>query len=1001
MSRPRPDPHALARDRATGALGDSAAKELLADLGLNRPAAALEALDELHGHASTGLHPGEILEGASLCSDPDRALSNAARLAACEDCPGCPVPPLQLGQFLGASQHMADLLISRPALLSKLGQPFHPGGAAERYIQAGASPDSERALRQAQQEDLLAIAWADLVGGLDVEQVTILLSRLADAVVCGAAQGLGTHQQFAIIALGKLGGMELNYSSDIDLIFVRPDERTDQAGADDLARRLVRLVSRQTEDGHLYRVDMRLRPEGASGVLTRGLSSCLQYYRQLGRPWERQMLTKARVILECSGAGDEFLQGTRAWVLGCGLDAGAVLQFKRLKAASEARAGDLDDVKQAPGGIRDIETTVQFLALVHAASNPWLLCNSSLHGIERLRTSGLLTSMEAVWLRTAYLFLRRVENLLQVMHRVQTHHLPADCAPLAQLMDRPDVATFMGELNEHRRRVRSIFEHHFTHAFPATEGPLSEISQLLVGDERVSAQLEQALTLAGMCDARGSRKVLERAAAPVSRFLPQSRRQVAALAHLAPALLERLSLASDPDAALDRFERMSRGVGAREILFARLRDDGKLLGQLCSLADGSPHLADGLAAQPWLFDAFQDALETGTRGRRQRRTQFIRRDAASTDPWQELADYKRVETLRIAVRDLSGEISTPKVLSELSHLCIDVLRHAFDLVSAATERELGEPTTIRGMSARGSAQMVAVALGKVGGLEANYGSDADVVFISNGDGETSKGTPNNVFFSRVAEELIARLAGNRDGPRLYKVDTRLRPEGTKGPLVTSLRAFTQYFASPRAALFEHQALLKARIVAGDAALGQQVLSTIRRILRGYTPPDDLAVRVREMRARIEAQAVGQDLKRGTGGMVDIEQATQYLQLRHVRKHPAVLVQETPRALDLLADEGLLGRAEADWLIETYLFLRRVETRLQINLGLDTKEVPPGGPALRSLALRLGYADSSEGDAGNLLQGDLERATTDTRARYERIMAVDNGADGDAADDAGD
>jgi glutamate-ammonia-ligase adenylyltransferase len=985
MSASPPELTTLVEDRAAGGISDVVTERVLSSAGFGQLSAAREALDQILEHRRADVDPAELLAGCAEGADPDRALYNAGRLMAAEPRPSCRVESQQLGAFLGASQHMADLLIGRPALLEHLGLPFDAASAPERYRAAAAEADAEQALRLAQQEDLLAVAWADIVDGLDVEQVTILLSRQADALVTAAAESTGAVEHFGVLALGKLGGLELNYSSDIDLLFVRPDDAEDQVAADDAARRLLRLVGRQTADGHLYRVDMRLRPEGGSGVLTRTVSSCLDYYRGMGRPWERQMLTKGRVVVDCRGAGDEFLQGTRAWILECGLDAGAVLQFKRLKRATEARsAGDVD-VKQAPGGIRDIETIVQFLALAHAASNPWLICNSSLHGIERLRVGGVLTSMEATRLRQAYLFHRRVENLLQVMHRVQTHHLPADRHPLSQLMRRPDLATFDSELEEHRRRVRTIFEHHFENAFPATEGPASDVSQLILDPDRDVEQFEQALEESGLADGAGSRRVLERAAAPVSRFLPESRRQVAALANLAPALLERLVLAADPDGALDRFERMSRGVGAREVLYTRLRDDPPLLGMLCDLAGGSPHLADGLAAEPELFDAFQDAVSTGTRGRRQRRTQLIRRDAAHTDPWLELADYHRIETLRIAVRDLAGDIPTPAVLSELSHLCIDILRHGYELVLAEAVREHGVPTTIRGVSATGPAHMVILALGKVGGLEANYGSDADIVFVSSGDGETDRGVPNSVFFSRVAEELIAHMGGARGGPRLYKLDTRLRPEGVKGPLVTTLRAFNQYFSSSRAALFEHQALLKARIVAGDAALGQKVLQTIRKTLRTWTAPDDLVASMRDMRGRIEAKAVGHDLKRGTGGMVDIEQLAQTLQLAHMRKHPSLMVQETPRALEVLADEGLLGQQEAAWLVETYLFFRRVETRLQIALGADTKEVPAEGWALRSLALRLGYVDSSEGDAGHLLLGDLEEAAAATRSRYEGIL----------------
>jgi len=986
MSAPKPDAISLIRDRRSGFLDEAGCQESLGALGFSDPGAACSALDHLLSANPTDIAADALLGGCVASANPGRALYNTSRLLCLTERPTCPVPGESLAAFLGASQHMADLLLARPGLLAGLGQPFDPDLVSRQHREAGASDNAEEALRQTQQRHLLAIAWADLIEGLDVEQVTILLSRLADAVITGAVEGLGAQRYFAVIALGKLGGIELNYSSDIDLLFVRPDDVTDQVSADQMARRLIKLLSHQTTDGHLYRVDMRLRPEGGSGLLTRTASSCLDYYRTRGRPWERQMLTKGRTVIEAQGAGFDLLRGTRKWILESGLDAAAVRQFKRLKAATEAHyASQTMDVKQAPGGIRDIETIVQFLGLVHARHNPWLICNATLHGLERLRVAHAISSLEAAQLRNAYLFYRKVENLLQVMHRVQTHRLPADVTPLARLMGRNDSQDFLRELELHQKRVRHIFEHHFQKAFPNTEGPAGIVSQLLLDPEPDEQMFADALSEIGFADGAGSASVLLRAASSVSRFLPTSPRLRSSFASVAPALLERLAMGAGPDAALDRFERMTRGVGAREILYARLADDADLLAVLCDLADGSPYLADILVQEPQLFDSFQDAMRTGSRGRRLRREELIRQDAAHTDPWLELCDYKRLESLRIGVQDLQDSLPTHAVLSELSHLCIDVLRHAFELVITEARKEHGDPMTIRGISGREPTHMIVLALGKVGGLEANYGSDADVVFVYGGEGETTRGVPNSVFFSRVAEEFIAKVSGSRGGPRLYKVDTRLRPEGAKGPLVTNRRAFAAYYRSPRAALFEHQALLKGRVVAGGAALGQKVVRDIRNSLRRLELPDDLAAQMLEMRAKIEGQAHGHDLKRGTGGMVDIEQLTQYLQLQSARRHPAVLVQETPRALDLLADCGVLRLDDARRMRDTYLFFRRVETRLQIALGLDTKKVPEDGPELRSLALRLGYADSADGDAGHLLLADLDHASTATRKRYERLM----------------
>ncbi|HEX5012448.1 MAG TPA: hypothetical protein VFY71_18825 [Planctomycetota bacterium] len=975
-------------------LDDDGLRAELTAAGFHDPRAAADALAQVLAAAPDGLPAEELLAGAAASADPPRALINVARLLQLPERPAPGVAAADLAAFVGASQHMADLLLRRPELLGRLGAPFDEAGAAERYRAAGAGADRERALRRLQQEDLLAIAWADLVEGLDVEQVTARLSALADAAIAGAAAGVEALRHFAIIALGKLGGRELNYSSDIDLIFVRPEAATDQATADRVARALIKLLGSQTPDGHLYRVDMRLRPEGGAGQLTRTLGSCAQYYRSVGRPWERQMLTKARVVAEADGAGAGLLAFTRAWILAAGLDAAAIRQFKRLKSASEARhrgPEDRADVKQAPGGIRDIETIVQFLALQHCGQQPALVTNSTLLSLERLRVAGAINSLEAAHLRAAYRFHRRVENLLQVMHRVQTHALPADHLPVARLMGRRDAAAFDVELDEHRRRVRAVFERHFERAFAGLEGPAAAVSELVLaglpGDEGALRTLADA----GLPRPASSVAVLRRAAAPVSRFLPSQARLQSAFASVAPRLLERLALAPDPDAALDRFERMTRGVGAREVLYEQLDHEPRLLAMLCDLAAGSPYLTDLLAGEPHILDDLVDALLTGLRGQQRRRELLAGLDRPGVDPWLLLSDHKKLETLRLGLLDLQDAAPIRQTLADLSQLCLDVLRRALDVVLARAVREHGEPICIRGVSARASAGLVVLALGKVGGLEANYASDADLMFVYTADGETERGLPNSVFFAKVAEEFLARVQGQRGGPRLYRIDTRLRPEGAKGPLVTGFRAFEAYYHGGRAALFERQALLKARIAAGDAELGQRVLQLVRSVVRGLEtdagggPVTDLAGRLREMRAKIEAQAGARDLKRGTGGMVDIEFLTQYLQLRHGGRQPQLLVPETPRALELLGEAGVLPPADALWLRDTYLFFRRVETRLQIALGLDTKEIPEDPEACRQLALRLGYADTAEGDAGHLLLVDLEQAASETRARYEALM----------------
>lgn len=995
-----PDLARVADERGRGVLDETATLRALERAGFTDPKRACACLDLLWHHARAELPVPELLAGAGASADPGRSLLNLSRLLAQPDVPPCPVGPGPLAAFLGASQHMADVVIGRPALVAGLGRPFDEEGAPRRYLEAGAGEDAETELREAQHADLLSIAWQDLVEDADVELVTAMLSRLADASVAGAAAGLTVHRHFAVVALGKLGGSELNYSSDIDLVFVRPDTATDQVGADRVARQLVRLLARQTPRGHLYRVDMRLRPEGGAGALTRTVTSCMQYYRTLGRPWERQMLLKARVLCDASGAGRAFVDGTRRWIVDRGLDAGAIRQFKRLKSVSEshhaARPGR-EDVKHQPGGIRDIEAVVQFLQLVHAGLHPELLVPGTLAGLERLRVAGAIGSLDAARLRTAYRFHRRVENRLQVMHRVQTHLLPEHRAALARLTGLRDVRAFDDEFAEHRARVRDVFERVVARSFPATGAAADELANQLLAREPDPASTRRALVELGFGDEASNVAVLRRAAAPVSRFLPDTPRMKHAFASIAPRVLERLSLAADPDAALDRFERMTRGVGAREILYGRMQEDPRLLAVLCDLAAGSPYLCDLLIQSPPIVDAVMDALVTGTRGRSRRRAALERlhraraggrrADAAvNEDPWLVLSDHKTIETLRIGVADLQDAVPTRTTLAELSHLCLDVLRHAFDLVLADQVREHGSPTTIRGMGLTRRADMTVVAMGKLGGLEANYASDADLVFVYDGDGQSDTGLTNAVFFTRVAEAFMAAVSGSRGGARLYKIDTRLRPEGNKGPLVTSLRAFKRYYESPRAALFERQALLKARIAAGDAELGQKVLKIVRDVVRRVELPDDYGRTLKQMRSQIESSAHGRDLKRGTGGMVDIEFLVQALQLRHGRADPSILVPETPRALGALADAGRLPASRAERLLDTYLFFRRVETRLQLHLGIDTKEVPKDARAVRDLAIRLGYADTAEGDAGHLLLVDVEERAAQTRREFDALVS---------------
>jgi glutamate-ammonia-ligase adenylyltransferase len=628
---------------------------------------------------------------------------------------------------------------------------------------------------------------------------------------------------------------------------------------------------------------------------------------------------------------------------------------RRIKAELDGRGlGGGFDVKTGHGGIREIEFFVQALQLVHAGKNPSLRERSTRRALDRLLFAGLIAERERRALADAYAFLRQVEHRLQLVAGRQTHRLPDDVHALSTLGLRLGFGG-VGELAttlEHRTRaVSEIF------ATLGSEPPLRPEVAVVLDATRGGPELEAALEALGFADpatAAFHLDLLRRK--PASPFGPAA---TGAAARVAPTLIEELAASPDPDQALAHAVDFVGRFALWEGMWALLAENRPLVRVLASLFGTSAYLTKQFLAHPELIDLWA----TGNLGRARPRL-------ALDDPEQAgnaLRRLKNEEILRIGLADIAGELDLEEVFERLSDLADTCVASTYDIVRAVLERRHGR-----------LAPMAVLGLGKLGGREMGYASDLDLVFLYDGD------LDDHERMTKLAQRLVSALATYTEDGRLYEVDTRLRPSGQKGTLVSSLAGWREYHAT-QARMWERQALIKCRTIAGDAALGETVTAEAARFVYGKTTPASvIADELRTMRARIETELAREqggryDLKTGRGGLMDVEFAAQYLQLVHGPAHPELRVRATLPALAAAARLGVLGDADRAVLVGGYRFLRLIENRLRIVHDRPIHELRAEGGELDPLARRCGFASG----------GALERAylswTRDVRAVYQRLL----------------
>jgi glutamate-ammonia-ligase adenylyltransferase len=992
------------------AVPPAACLDAVAALGFADPAGALANLRRLsetdRQRAVLAALLPRLLRHLAAAADPDMALNNVERLAAAVfDRAGFytllgehPQALTVVVTLAATSQFLTDSVIRSPQTLAWLLDPRvmrpRPREAMLEEVAAACRPfQSEEAranaLRRVKRRELCRIGLLDILGDADLTTTTQELSNLADACLAQAWEivrpglvaryGEPRHGDgdaptgFAIVALGKMGGEELNYSSDVDLCFVYeaegettgPEAVPSRAFFARAAERLLAVLTTPTEEGAVYRVDLRLRPEGTGGPLALPLDGYRQYHETRGLLWERQALIKARPAAGDERLGRAFLDLARRIAYRPGLEREAIGEIQAVKARIDrmlrARGRQERHVKLGVGGIREIEFHVQALQLLYGAQDPWLQERNSLRALHRLAERGYLSWEESRDLAHAYVFLRTVEHRLQVLHALQTHTLPGDPVELGKLARRLGYtgtleaagARFMAEYDATRRRVRAAFETLF--ATPPSRDP---------GPPPWAAAAVAAVPFADPERARQNLRLLWEG--PPLVPAPGAVRRV--LATLLPATLEALRHVPDPDAALNALERFVAAAGPRTAYLARLAQEPGLAERVLTLFARADRFAQSLITRPELLDELADPRTLSVRRpARQLRAAFQALDASAVEGPDRLRLFKHAEELRIGWQDVVGRLPGPRVawaLGELAEACLAI---AWAWAEEAVRPQLGPPPC----------PALVIGMGKLGGRELDYGSDLDLVVLYGGNG------PAAVYFDRVVEQLHTRLAAITRTGQAFRIDLRLRQGGKGTALAHSLGSLETYLRA-EAMLWERQAMVKARPVLGDPRLARD-FAALRRA-RVFEPGLGEAERaeIHRVRTRMELE-LGREgpgrihVKFGAGGLVDIEFLTQVLQLTHGKRHAALRTPSTRRALGRLGERGVLPAATARALIEAYDFEKALLRSLRLAQVRPADCLPSAGHLLHRLAREAGLA-------GGRALLERYRATAElVRKHYTAVM----------------
>ena len=905
---------------------------------------------------------------------------------------------------LGASQALADHLVRIPENWHGLRpledvRPTAAGLRRSMLLQVAADPadpapvtrqgvrQATDMLRLAYRNHLLVLAARDVADNADVSDVAAELADLAgatlEAALAIARADLGEAAgrcRLAVVAMGKCGGRELNYASDVDVVFVaEPTEGVDEqaalAAATTLASTLMRICSASTAEGTIWPVDAGLRPEGKAGPLVRSLASHVAYYQRWAKTWEFQALLKARPVAGDLLLGRAYVQAVSPLVWSASERPDFVTdvqQMRRRVVGTLPAAASHRELKLGPGGLRDVEFAVQLLQLVHGRTDESVRSPNTLEALEDLSTFGYVGRADAAELDRAYRFLRTVEHRLQLERLRRTHVMPEDPADLRRLgrslgMRSDPAAELDREWRRHAREVRRLHEKLFYRPL------LSSVARLAPDEARLTTEAARTrLEALGYQDPTGALRHLEALTAGVSR-------RAAIQRTLLPVLLGWFADAPDPDGGLLAFRRLSDSLGTTPWYLRLLRDEGTVAHRLSLLLASSRYAVDLLTRAPEAVRLLADDSHLVPRTRAELTAEVSAALGRHDDPTTAVGSARSVrrrELFRVAAADLLGLATVEQVEEALTDVVAVTVSAALQVATRSVEKGRGGPLPTR---------LAVVAMGRFGGHELGYASDADVLFVHDPH-EGADEREASEAAQAVVGELRRLLSVPSPDPPLA-VDADLRPEGRQGPIVRTLASYEAYYRR-WSLVWEMQALLRAEPVAGDTELGSEFVALVDPLRYPAGGVSDTDVReVRRIKARVEAERLprGTDphrhTKLGPGGLADVEWTVQLLQLRHGHDVPTLRTTRTLAALAACREARLLTDDQADVLGQAWRLASRVRNAGLLVRGRPADTLPTDLRELTGVARVLGYPPG----ASSTLVEDYRRATRRARMVVEQVF----------------
>ena len=815
------------------------------------------------------------------------------------------------------------------------------------------------------------IAWRDLTGRAGLEETMTDLSTLAQVCITAGFDFLyrdfcrrwgtpvdagGNFQQIIVLGMGKLGAWELNFSSDIDLIFVYMEDgyTTGESPISNgefftkLCRAFLKLFT--SEEGiHFYRVDTRLRPYGDSGPLVMSQASLEDYYEAQGREWERYALIKARPVAGDLEGGEEVLKSLNSFIYRRYFDYGSFDSFRDMKrriAQQVKNAALQHNIKLGAGGIREVEFFGQLFQLIRGGVEPVLQERPILKVLDLLVQSKCIDRKTSKELKTAYCFLRRVENRLQEYQDRQTHDIPADPVQteiLAHAMGYDTLEAFSAELDQTQALVHSHFAQLLVADRNRDEDRQAQDLTRIWDNINAPQFLAETGAVPGFDDPARVVTILRTLASHhnTQRLTPSGRKK---LARLVPGLIKAAGKAKDPEAVLIQLVDLIITIERRTCYLSLLIENKGALDTLVTLASKSPWIVSFLSLHPALLDELMHPATLYFPPKREDLEREMARRmerVPKSDPeflLEELNIFRQVNTLRVAAADVSGNYPLMKVSDHLTYIAETVLGQILESSWEIVTEKYGFPEGLSS-SAVSDSGFAILAYGKVGGLEMGYKSDLDLVFLFDGAPGYTRGTGRSIdtvrLYSNLGQRVIHALTMHTAAGTLYGADMRLRPGGDSGTIVSHIEAYKDYLES-QAWTWEHQALIRARAVAGDPELIAQFNRIREEVLTIRRDPETLKTEVREMREKMRVQRLTPEpgmfnLKQDRGGIVDIEFLVQYLALRHAHAHPDVIVwTDNIRLMEGLSVEGLISAEESQVLQEAYVSMRQKIHRLTLQ-----------------------------------------------------------------------